>query len=1040
MKPLDLKAIQERLESAQGKTYWRSLEELAETEGFQEFLHREFPNQASEWTDPVSRRHFLTLMGASLGLAGLSGCKPGPPDKIVPYVRQPEEVVPGKPLLYATAMTLGGYATGLLAESHLGRPTKIEGNPDHPASLGATDAFAQASVLTLYDPDRSQGVTFEGRPSTWAKAFQAIRKAVEQQRPKQGAGIAILTETITSPTLGHQLDDLMKLFPEAQWYQYEPAGRDTILEGAKLAFGEYVNTIYKVDHADVILALDADFLSSGPGHLRYARDYAASRRVLQGQPASMNRLYAVESMPTNTGMTADHHLPLQAWKMEAFAAALAGDLARALRAGGFEKEIEPTVLARLNAQKGLEAVADHAKWIAAVVRDLTKKEHCGKTLIIPGEQQTALVHALAHVMNHALGNVARTVVYSQPVEVRPENQHESLKRLVQRMADGKVDLLLILGANPVYTAPADVDFVKALERVPLRVHLGLYKDETSAYCHWHIPETHYLESWSDARCYDGTATIIQPLIAPLYSGSKSVHELLVTLSANPERSGHDLVKEHWRDHWKSDASSGEFEQFWRKAVHDGVVPDTALPTKKVTLTTDPSSWPAPRIAPPDGDSLEIVFRPDPTIYDGRFANNGWLQELPKPLTKLTWDNASMVGPAMAERLGLHVRIGWRGGEHGEAHVDVIKLRLPNREVVEAPIWILPGHPDDSITVHLGYGRTRAGRVGNGAGFNAYKLRSSGSLWFETGLTIAKTGKQYLLASTQQHYSMEGRHLVRAGTLEQYRRNPHFAAEMDHAHAGEPSGKRPLSMYPPVEYSGYKWGMVIDLSACIGCGACVVACQAENNIPVVGKSEVLRGRAMHWLRIDRYFEGNLKNPTAYHQPVPCMQCENAPCEVVCPTLATNHSDEGLNDMVYNRCVGTRYCSNNCPYKVRRFNFLQYADYATESLKLQRNPEVTVRSRGVMEKCTYCVQRISAARIEAEKEDRRIQDGEVVTACQTACPAQAIVFGDLNDETSRVKKLHDEPLDYALLGELNTRPRTTYLAALRNPNPDPDLRAV
>jgi molybdopterin-containing oxidoreductase family iron-sulfur binding subunit len=703
----------------------------------------------------------------------------------------------------------------------------------------------------------------------------------------------------------------------------------------------------------------------------------------------MNRLYAVESTPSVTGTMADHRLPLRAGEI--------GGLARTV-AQGLGVQGGPTA--------AMASSRLHAGWIAAVVRDLQR--HRGSSLVVAGETQPPAVHALAHAMNVALGNVGNTVIYTDPVEARPVEQFQSLRELVREMEAGQVEMLVILGGNPAFSAPADLPFAMHLSKVKFRAHLSLYEDETSALCDWHVPEAHYLESWGDARAYDGTVTILQPLIAPLYNG-KSSYEFLAALLGQPSRSTYEIV----RAYWKARHRSGNFERFWRTTLHDGVMADTALPARRVSLTPTPARrGTEPSAAVPKG--LEIIFRPDPTVFDGRFANNGWLQELPKPLTKLTWDNVAMIGPATAQRLGL-------------SSGELVELRYQGR-VVRAPVWVMPGQAEESVTVQLGYGRTRAGRVGTGAGFDASAIRTAGSPWFGNGLEIQKTGERYPLASTQHHYSMEGRHLVRVGTLEEFHRTPDFAQRM------APDPAPDLTLYPPHPYEGHAWGMAIDLNSCIGCNACVVACQAENNVPVVGKTEVARGRAMHWLRIDRYYAGSLDNPETYHQPVLCMHCENAPCEVVCPVAATAHSDEGLNDMVYNRCVGTRYCSNNCPYKVRRFNFLQYADYQTPSLKLMRNPDVTVRSRGVMEKCTYCVQRINAAKIRAKKENQPIRDGEIVTACQAVCPTEAIVFGDINDPTSRVARLKAEPRNYGMLAELNTRPRTTYLARLTNPNPE------
>jgi molybdopterin-containing oxidoreductase family iron-sulfur binding subunit len=965
---------------------------LADTPEFQELLAREFPENASEWTDPVGRREFLKLMGASLGLAGLTACTAQPSDMIVPYVKAPEDVIPGNPLYFATAIPLSGYAIGLLVESHMGRPTKVEGNPKHPASLGATDVFAQASILTMYDPDRSQSILKAGQIGSWTGLLAEVNLALDAQRTSQGAGIRILTESVTSPTLAWQLRAFLAKFPQAKWHQYEPAARDAVRAGARLAFGEVVNTVYRLDKAEVVVALDADFLASGPGSVRYARDFAAQRK-LQSPDAAMGRLYAVESTPTPTGATADHRLALRPSQVEAFARALA--LALGVEGAG------PADAASQAAW--VAAVAPQAAWVAAVAKDL--KQHAGACVVIAGDQQSPSVHALAHAMNRVLGNVGRTMVHTDPVEASPVDQMASLRELTADMQAGQVVLLLILGGNPVYSAPADIPFADALKKVPLRIRLGLYEDETSALCHWHVPEAHYLESWSDGRAYDGTVTILQPLIAPLYGG-KTAHELMSALLGTPDKSGYDSLREYWQGQLKS----GGFEAQWRTALLDGVVAGTALPARVPAMRL---AVPAPGPGGAPG-TLEVAFRPDPGVWDGRFANNGWLQELPKPLTKLTWDNAALISPATAQRLDLKSE-------------DLVELELEGRRVT-MPIWIQPGQPADSVTLHLGYGRTRAGRVGTGVGVNTYAIRTAAAPWLASGLLTRKTGERYPLVSTQDHSSMEGRPLIRAGTLAEYRKHPEFAREMGE----EPS--REDSLYPAVAYTGYAWGMSIDLNACTGCNACVVACQAENNSPIVGKDQVSRGREMQWLRIDRYYGGGLDNPEVYHQPVMCQHCENAPCEAVCPVSATVHSSEGLNDMVYNRCVGTRYCSNNCPYKVRHFNFLRYQDFETPSLKLMRNPDVTVRSRGVMEKCTYCVQRINAAKIDAERQDREVRDGEILTACQQACPTQAIVFGNINDPQGRVSKLKSAPRNYSLLGDLNTHPRTTYLAKVTNPNPE------
>ncbi len=986
VKPLDLHAVRSRLEKTSGPDYWRSLDELSGSPEFQEVLHREFPQGASELLDPVGRRAFVKLMGASLALAGVTACTRQPPEQIVPYVRQPEEIVPGKALYFATAMPLSGYGVPLLVESHEGRPTKIEGNPDHPVNRGATDVFAQASVLELYDPDRSRALTYRGEINPWGAFLTALKGVVDAKRALRGDGIRVLTGSVTSPTLVSQLQQLLAEFPAIQWHQWEPAGRDQVREGARLAFGEYVDVHYRLDRAQVIVALDADLLGSGPSSLRYAREFADGRRLTSGR-REMNRLYVVEATPSATGSVADHRLPIQSGAIGSFALALAAAL-------GVPGGADPSVS------------REYAAWIAPLARDLQRNR--GRCLVVAGDEQPAPVHALVHAVNQALGNLGETVVCTEPVEGVPTNQLASLRQLATDMAAGRVDTLVILDSNPVYSAPADFKFdARLMDKVPLRVHVGLYHDETAALCHWHVPAAHYLESWSDVRAADGTVSLIQPLIAPLYDG-RTAHEIVgAMVSRQAGQSSHDLVRAYWLQ--RSGLQGAAFEKFWRQSLHDGLVPGTAASVRNVTARPVDAA-----AIPPSARGREVVFRADPCVFDGRFANNGWLQELPKPQTKLTWDNAVLMSPSTAERLGLQRQ-------------DVVELSRRGYRV-QAPVWIQPGQAPDSITVHLGYGRTRAGHVGSGTGFNAYALRTSDALWTGQGVEVRATGDRATLVSAQNQQVMEGRAIVRFTSFEEYLQRPDFAHEMVEA------PKKTLTLYPDHEYPGYAWGMVIDLNACIGCNACMVACQAENNIPVVGKTQVGRGRKMHWIRVDRYYTGEPERPTAYNQPVPCMQCENAPCELVCPVGATSHSSEGLNDMVYNRCVGTRYCSNNCPYKVRRFNFLLYQDWNTPTLKMQRNPDVSVRSRGVMEKCTYCVQRINAAKIEAEKENRPVRDGEIVTACEAVCPSRAIVFGNINDPSSRVATLKTEPRNYGVLEELNTRPRTTYLAAVRNPNPE------
>ena len=984
---LDLDAARDRLAEAQGPEYWRSLEELAGSPDFQEMLHREFPKGASEWLDSVSRRGFLKLMGASLAMAGMSACTKQPLEPIVPYVKQPEEVVPGRPMFFATAFTLGGYASPVLVESHLYRPTKIEGNDQHPASLGGTDIFSQASILGMYDPDRSQTVTYLGEIRSWGSLVEALRAPLNIQKGLQGAGIRILTPTVSSPTLADQLQSFLKANPQAKWHVYEPVNRDNVLEGAKLAFGQPVETRYDLSKADVILSLDADFLYAGfPGFTRYVRDFAKRRNPEAGE---MSRLYVAESTPSSTGAKADHRLPVRAVEIESFVRALdmmlGDDTDRSM------------------------VRAEQQKFLDAVLADL--KSHRGSSAVIAGDHQPGVVHAFVHRINQTLGNLGKTVFYTDPVDANPINQAESLKDLVADMRGGKVDILIILGGNPAYDAPADFGFADALKNtsIPLRVHLGLYQNETAELCQWHVNQAHYLEAWGDGRAYDGTVSIVQPLIAPLYEG-KSACELVSMLSGQADTGGHEIVQAYW----KKQHPGADFDEFWRKSLHDGWIEGTTFAAKQVANKN--ASFPATSRA--DDKAIEINFRRDPSIYDGQFSNNGWLQELPKPMNKLTWDNPVLMGPAMAERMGIKTE-------------DLVELEL-NGKKVTAPVWIQVGHPDNSVTVFLGYGRRRAGRVGTGAGFDIYVLRTSATPWFTSGVVIRKVGGTYKLASTQGYQTMDtptgARPLVRTASIEEYRKEPDFAREEE-----PPKG---LTLYKPYPYGAepYAWGMTVDMNACVGCNNCVVACQSENNIAVVGKEQTVLGRHMHWIRIDSYYQGDRDNPKAYFQPVPCQQCENAPCEVVCPVGATVHSSEGLNDMVYNRCIGTRYCSDNCPYKVRRFNFLLFQDWETSQFKMMRNPDVTVRSRGVMEKCTYCVQRINEHRIDAEREDRKIRDGELQTACQQSCPANAIVFGNINDPESKVSKLKAQGRNYGLLADLNTRPRTTYLADIRNPNPE------
>lgn len=1056
--------MRKKILSQSGKQYWRSIEEYAETPEFEDRIKGEFPVNIEQWDSSLSRRNFVKVMGASLALAGLSGCVIQPPEKIVPYVRQPEDLIPGKPLFFATAMTLGGIGTGLLAKSFDGRPIKIEGNPEHPGSLGATDIYAQASLLGMYDPDRSQETLYRGTPKSWQDFSTAVRAAVGEAAKDGGAGVRFLTETVTSPTLQDQFRRLSGEMPNAKWYQYEPVNKDNAIAGAKLALGSPVNTIYRLANAERILTLDADLFSAF--NVRYAKDFAKGRALTE-EKREINRLYAIETTTTLTGAKADHRLAVKPSQMPEIARAIAA----AVGVGGASS-----------------TYTDNAAWIAALAKDLS--EHKGRSVVIPGDNQPPVVHAIAHAINSTLGNVGQTVVYTDPLTPSEKTQIEQLRELVAEIDAGTVKTLVILGGNPAYNTPADLKLNKQrLDKVPLRIHLSEHVDETSEICHWHVSAKHYLESWSDTRAYDGTATIVQPLVQPLYD-SRNAHEVVqLFFRENYDRKDYDIVKEYWQGQNISAAASRQnaaapartpetaeavrtevtpvgtptgpapaaapktFEDNWRKAVHDGFVPNTAFPTR--TLSANAAFLNQPQAGPSGTGQVEISILPDPTIYDGRFANNGWLQELPNPISKITWDNVALVSPATAAKLNLNRGNDpdeISGGERGIAFVntygnnmtsDLVTLKFQGGTIEKpVPVWISPGQPDDVVTIYMGYGRTRAGKIGTGLGYSTFDVQRSDAMYLGFG-DIAKTGEQTTIASTQIHFNMEGRDILRTFDLDVFEANPDMGHQPDEYSKTMYDTATGTDTYQEWYAKNHKWAMSIDLNSCVGCNACVVACQAENNIPVVGKEQVAKSREMHWLRVDAYYSGtDINNPGGVaFQPLPCMQCEQAPCEVVCPVTATVHNPEGLNDMVYNRCVGTRYCSNNCPYKVRRFNFLLYQDWDTPQYKLLRNPEVSIRSRGVMEKCTYCTQRIAAARIEAEKDGRRVRDGEIVTACQAVCPTDAIVFGDMNDPLSKIAKVKKDHRDYTLLNELNTQPRTTYLAGLKNQNKEmPDYRPL
>lgn len=969
-------------------TFWRTLEEV-------DGRAPAATSQPAAVGAPLTRRGFLGLMGASLALAGSAGCSRPPLESIVPFRDGPAEATYGQPSYYATGLECAGDAIGVLVACNMGRPTKIEGNPDHPGSRGATDAITQAAILELWDPDRSQQVLHGGRPATWGEATAALRERL-QPRPgvPAGTGLAVLTETPASPSLIAALDATQAALPGATWHAWQPLHRDNALAGAHAAQAGARLPTYRLDRARTIVTLDADVLGDMPGRVRHAREYAATRR--SGVPiGGRSRLYALEPRMSLTGAVADHRLALRGSRM--------ADAVRAIaRALGV-----PTAAPASDALP--------ARWLASVVADLRSSGNAA--LVIAGDRQPPEIHALAHAINAHLGALGNTVLLV-PAPARVVADHAaSLGELVQRMHAGTVATLVILGANPAYTAPAELDFAAALAGVPFSLHHGLYVDETAMLCGWHVPAAHALESWGDVRDVDGTVTLQQPCIAPLYDG-RSAHEVLATLRGDEGSGARDLGLGHWR------ASLGDaFERTVDEALRRGVMPAMVATPAAAEDASEPArtlgaaGGAAPREAlerepgadAGDGLAVELEFVADARVHDGRYANNPWLQELPKPLSQLTWDNAAEMSPALAARLGVESE-------------DRIEISAGGRRVV-APVWIAPGVADGTIVLALGYGRTHAGRVGSGRGFDAYALRTATTQWHVPWARVRRVPGRHPLASAQAHGSMEGRDIVRSYTAAE-------AAACTGSACGTPGYRDARTLYATPSRGPYAWAMSIDLSACIGCGTCTAACQAENNIPTVGKDEVRNGREMHWIRVDRYYGGSPADPRVVHQPVPCMQCEHAPCEVVCPVEASVHDAQGINVQVYNRCVGTRFCSNNCPYKVRRFNFLQYSDDVPQHAA-QRNPQVTVRSRGVMEKCNYCLQRITTARIAADRDGRALRDGDVVTACQAACPTQAIAFGDLNDADSEVVRRKRSPLDYALLAELNTRPRTTYLAHVRNP---------
>ncbi|MCA9577979.1 MAG: 4Fe-4S dicluster domain-containing protein [Myxococcales bacterium] len=1043
---------------ARGKTkIWRSLDELdaltadesgararmkheAEAERPGGFLGVEglLKKTAKAAQAPVSRRGFIQFSTAAAAAVAIEGCARRPEANILPYVQAPESLVPGVPSHFATVTQRNGDALGIVVTSHDGRPTKVEGNALHPSSRGATDVRAQAAIWDLYDPDRAHQPTLLGEggareAKTYAEFDEAFGELVSGLG--SGAGLRVLAPQTNSPSMLRIQQLLTQRLPGAKLYTYDSVNDDNARSGAQLLFGQPLQVHYELSRARTLLALDCDFLGIDAGAVRNGRGFGPGRAITSPD-SQMSRLYAVEATHSLTGAAADHRLALPATRIDAFARALGAAL-----------EV-PGVVAG-------DTDGIPAEWVTNVAADLREAGRAAAVLV--GRNQPAHVHALVLAINAHLGAVGSSVLTSPVADAQAPRSVDSIKALAADM-DGAT-ALLILGGNPVYDAPADVDVAGILAREGLTsIHLGHGVDETGSLCTWQVPLAHELETWGDQRAVDGTIAIQQPLIAPLF-GARSALELLARVAGERNWRGHGVV----RNTFRQTTSPVTFERDWRAALHAGVVRNSTgtpeTPTLDASLVSAALSTPAATL-----EGIEVQFVPDSALWDGRHANNVWAQELPDPMTKIVWDNVALVSRAYATRLGVRPQ-------------DLIRISKGERSV-ELPVWILPGHADDSITLTLGYGRTRAGRYVTvadgrpgatmGGGFRVEALRDSENFYFGGGFTVEKVGGHYNVVQTQTHDNMEGRPIAIDATLEQYKDEPQFASFRTVEFAStDPLWRQVNYDDQRVQPSDttlpevlHKWGMVIDLSSCTGCNACVAACQAENNIPAVGKREVERGREMSWLRLDRYFLGDESNPQVALQPVGCQHCEEAPCENVCPVNATAHSPEGLNDMAYNRCIGTRYCANNCPYKVRRFNYLDWhvrldelvdeqtgnttipglgyragTDVANfpEERKLAFNPNVTVRMRGVMEKCSYCVQRIQGARIAARREQRQLRDGDVVTACQSACPTSAIVFGDLNDPESRVSQLALRDRRYRLLAELGTQPRTTFLGKIRNPNP-------
>ena len=977
---MDLAAVRAALANKGAPAFWKSLDAVADTPAFRSFIAREYPAAAHLAQGP-DRRHFFRLMAASFALTGLAACDGGDDNRTVeaPYVRQPERIEAGRPLAYASAALVDGFANGVLVTTVNGRPIKIEGNPQHPWSRGGTDIFGQASVLGLYDPARSQAVRYLDRIADWDTFRNRLLGPVAALRVDGGKGLRILTGPVTSPSTIALLQAVLKTLPHATWHMMSPSGAPPLETASEAVFGTRVDTRLHFDKARVVVAFDGDFLDHGPGQVGLARRFAEARQA-SAAAGHLLTLHAAASTPNLTSAKADYHVAADPDEI----AGLVDQLARAV--------------ASSTAPGGSGPIAE---WLVRAAKALADAKGAG--IVTAGATQSAAVLAAVHRLNATLGNVGTTITYAAPVLP----QADTLDALVADMQAGAVSTLLMLDCDPVYEAPGGFGFAAALGKVALKIHAGSYVDATAIRSDWHLPLAHPLESWGDARAVDGTATLIQPTIRPFYTG-RTVAEILSLLFDDQARDASTIVKSFWQG--GTDAAA--FEPRWRQALADGFWPDSASPERTVSPR---AAAPTPSSAPLDirPDRLDVLFRPDPTIRDGSHAANGWLQELPKPLTKIVWDNVVAISPKLAQRLGI------AGG-------DIVAVTSGETRV-EGAAWVLPGQAERSVTLTLGYGRSAPDMIFDGLGYDANRLRSRDAIWRLAEAKLTKMGRKAAVATTQDHNTLEGHDFIR---IKREGETAPFARGPERSLYG-PS-KRPEDQGADASQEARAWGMVIDTDGCIGCGACEVACQSENNIAIVGKEQVALGRHMHWLRIDRYYSSakvpgrGLDDPDTHFQPVPCMHCELAPCEVGCPVEATLHDHEGLNLMVYNRCVGTRACSGYCPYKVRRFNYLDYTAGEASSVQARNNPDVTVRARGVMEKCTYCVQRIAEARIDSDKSGQPIADGSVTTACQSACPTRAISFGNLADPKAEVVGKRRDPRNYDLLGELNVRPRTTYLA--------------